>query len=159
MPEPGFSKIYRKLNYPSATLKLTTTMKRRKFIIFSAISAAAVSLPFMSCSRPDPELDKKLALPEILAQTYDEKTIREIGNAYGKIHPDEYNISELEQLLKKDTDGKVISSSLETSELNSILEKRVKNDFNTGQTIIIDGLILSLTEARQCALYTLIPQN
>jgi hypothetical protein len=134
-------------------------MKRRKFIIFSAISSVAVSLPFISCNEPDPELDKKLALPEILAQTYDEKTIREIGTAYGKAHPDEYNISELEQLLKKDPDGKVISSSLETSELNSILEKRVKNDFNTGQTIIIDGLILSLTEARQCALYTLIPQK
>jgi hypothetical protein len=113
----------------------------------------------MSCTGPDPELDKKLALPEILAQTYDEKTIREIGTAYGKEHPDEYNISDLEQLLKKDSDGNAISSSLEASELNSILAKRVKNDFNTGQTIIIDGRILSLTESRQCALYTLILQK
>jgi hypothetical protein len=93
-------------------------MKRRKFIVFSAISAAALSLPFKSCTEPDPELDKKLAVPIILAQTYDEKTIREIGNAYGKTHPDEYNIGELEQLLKKDSDGKSIYSSMEASELS-----------------------------------------
>jgi hypothetical protein len=134
-------------------------MKRRNFIAYSALSAAALSMPFMGCSAPDAELDKKLALPEVLSQTYDEKTIRDIGTAYGKAHPEEYNISDLERLLKKGSDGSSISSSMETAELNTALGKQVKNDFNTGQTIILDGLILSLTEARQCALYSLIPQK
>jgi len=61
-------------------------MKRRNFIAYSALSAAALSMPFMGCSAPDAELDKKLALPEVLSQTYDEKTIRDIGTAYGKAH-------------------------------------------------------------------------
>jgi hypothetical protein len=124
-------------------------MKRRNFIAYSALSAAALGMPFMGCSAPDPEL----------SQTYDEKTIRDIGTAYGKAYPEEYNISDLERLLKKGTNGSSISSSMETAELNIALGKQVKNDFNTGQTIILDGLILSLTEARQCALYTLIPQK
>jgi len=134
-------------------------MKRRNFIAYSALSAATLGMPFMSCSGPDPELDKKISIPEVLSQTYDEKTIRDIGAAYGKAHPEEYNISVLEQLLKKGADGSPISSSMQTAELNTALGTQVKNDFNTGRTIILDGLILSLTEARQCALYTLIPQK
>jgi hypothetical protein len=78
-------------------------MKRRNFIFYSALSAAVAGLPFSGCSVPDPELDKKLAIPEILAKTYDEKTIREIGAAYGKAFPEEYNISDLERLLRKNT--------------------------------------------------------
>ncbi len=134
-------------------------MKRRNFIIYSALSAAAVTLPFTSCSGPDPELDKKLALPEILAKTYDEKTIREIGAAYGKAHPEEYNINALERLLKKNAENKTVTASTPVAELNAIMENQVKNDFNTGQTIILNGWVLSFTEARQCALYTLIPNK
>ena len=134
-------------------------MKRRKFIIYSGLSAAAVCIPFMSCTGPDPELDKKLALPGILARTYDEKTIREIGAAYGKAHPEEYNIKDLERLLRKNAESETVSASIPDAELNAIMENQVKHDFNTGQIIILDGLVLSLTEARQCALYTLIPKK
>lgn len=134
-------------------------MKRRSFIISSALSAAVIGLPFMNCSGPDPELDKKLALPKILAQTYDEKTIRDIGAAYGKANPEEYDIIDLERLLKNAPQDKKISPSTNTNELNALIEKQVKNDFNTGQTIILDGLILSITEARQCALFTLISKK
>ncbi len=134
-------------------------MKRRNFIIYSALSAAAVSIPFSGCTRPDPELDKKLALPEILAKTYDEKTIREIGAAYGKAFPEEYNISDLERLLRKNAENKTVSASTPVAELNAIMGNQVRNDFNTGQTIVLNGWVLSLTEARQCALYTLLPNN
>ena len=81
-------------------------MKRRHFIFYTVFSTAAVSIPFLNCSSPDPELDKKLAMPETLAQTYDEKTIMEIGQAYGKTYPDEYSISDLEKLLTKTETGK-----------------------------------------------------
>ena len=134
-------------------------MKRRNFIITTALSAAAVSLPFMNCTGPDPELDKKISIPEVLSQTYDENTIREIGLAYGKVYPDEYNISTLEGLLKKNTDGKIISASMQKTEINAQLDSQVKNDFAAGQTIVLNGWVLSLTEARQCALYTLISKK
>jgi len=38
----------------------------------------------------------------------------------------------------------------------SHLEESIKNDFETGNTVIVDGWILSRTEARQCALLSTI---
>jgi len=131
-------------------------MKRRHFIFYTVISTAAVSIPFLNCSSPDPELDKKLAMPETLAQTYDEKTIMEIGQAYGKTYPDEYSISDLEKLLTKTETGKSIAGSESTEMINSTLNAMVKKDFQTGDTVVLNGWILSKTEARQCALFTLI---
>jgi len=131
-------------------------MKRRHFIFYTVISTAAVSIPFLGCSSPDPELDKKLAIPETLAQTYDEKTIREIGEAYGKTYPAEYSINDLEKLLIKTENGKSITGSETSEEIRSTLNAEVKNDFQTGDTLVLNGWILSKTEARQCALFTLI---
>jgi len=131
-------------------------MKRRHFIFYTVISTAAVSIPFLNCSSPDPELDKKLAMPETLAQTYDEKTIMEIGQAYGKTYPDEYSISDLEQLVTKTETGKSIAGSETAEMINSTLNAMVKKDFQTGDTVVLNGWILSKTEARQCALFTLI---
>jgi hypothetical protein len=34
-------------------------------------------------------------------------------------------------------------------------EEQIKNDFGTGNVVIIDGWILAITEARQCALFSL----
>ena len=131
-------------------------MKRRHFIFYTVFSTAAVSIPFLNCSSPDPELDKKLAMPETLAQTYDEKTIMEIGQAYGKTYPDEYSISDLEKLLTKTETGKSIAGSETAEMINSTLNAMVKKDFQTGDTVVLNGWILSKTEARQCALFTLI---
>jgi len=131
-------------------------MKRRHFIFYTVFSTAAVSIPFLNCSSPDPELDKKLAMPETLAQTYDEKTIMEIGQAYGKTYPDEYSISDLEKLLTKTETGKSIAGSETAEMINSTLNEMVKKDFQTGDTVVLNGWILSKTEARQCALFTLI---
>ena len=131
-------------------------MKRRHFIFYTVFSTAAVSIPFLNCSSPDPELDKKLAMPETLAQTYDEKTIMEIGQVYGKTYPDEYSISDLEKLLTKTETGKTIAGSETAEMINSTLNEMVKKDFQTGDTVVLNGWILSKTEARQCALFTLI---
>ena len=131
-------------------------MKRRHFIFYTVFSTAVVSIPFLNCSSPDPELDKKLAMPETLAQTYDEKTIMEIGQAYGKTYPDEYSISDLEKLLTKTETGKSIAGSETAEMINSTLNAMVKKDFQTGDTVVLNGWILSKTEARQCALFTLI---
>ena len=34
----------------------------------------------------------------------------------------------------------------------------VRDDFAAGRTVVIDGWVLSVTEARQCALYSLLPR-
>ncbi len=39
------------------------------------------------------------------------------------------------------------------------IEEQVRDDFADGRTIIVDGWVLSTTEARQCALYSLAVQH
>jgi hypothetical protein len=37
-----------------------------------------------------------------------------------------------------------------------MLENKVENDFKTGKIAVIKGWVLSLTEARQCALFSIL---
>jgi hypothetical protein len=39
----------------------------------------------------------------------------------------------------------------------STVSDLVRDDFAGGRTIVIDGWVLSVTEARQCALFSLLP--
>jgi hypothetical protein len=134
-------------------------MKRRDFIVLTTLTAATVSIPFLNCTGPDPELDKKLAVPQTLSRLLDEKTIKEIGKAYGTLNPDEYSIKELEQQLEKNNEGKSISSTSSKKDVFAFLEKNSQLDFESGKTVVLNGWVVSVTEARQCALLSLIPQS
>ena len=134
-------------------------MKRRNFIALTALTAATVSFPFINCSNSNAELDKKLAIPEMLSQVCDKKTILEIGTFYGKALPDNYSLTGMESQLLKNTGGKTISSSTAATEINSILKEQVQHDYATGNTVIVNGWVLSVTEARQCALFSLLHKN
>ena len=109
-------------------------MKRREFI-FSAVAAAGVLSASAYYFFSDVEYDPTLADPRALSLIWDGKTINDIGNQYRAIHSDESSQRSLVKLLK----------ATSTDEM-------VANDFLTGKIVIVDGWILSLTEARQCAL-------
>jgi hypothetical protein len=138
------------------TINYSLQMKRRNFIFLSALTAATVTLPLINCKRSDDDFDKKLALPEMLSQICDEKTIREIGMAYGNAHPDKYNLSMLEKLLRKDMDGTTISSSTETAKIVTILKSKVQADYNMGNTVVEKGWVIAEQEVLQCALFSLL---
>ena len=55
------------------------------------------------------------------------------------------------KLLHADTNDDIIGIAA--------LKKGIKNDFEIGNTVMIDGWILSVTEARQCALFSIIQPN
>jgi len=131
-------------------------MKRRNFIVLSALTAATVSVPFLSCTSPNPELDKKLAVPQILSQLLDEPTIRAIGKAFPTVNADEYSIKKLENLLAKNIAGEPVSANTPAKDIYAILEHKIRDDFESGNTLVLNGWVLSLTEARQCALFSLI---
>jgi hypothetical protein len=48
-----------------------------------------------------------------------------------------------------------IDESTDSNLVNSVLEKKVRQDFQENKTVVVDGWILSVTEARQCALFSL----
>ncbi|MEP6514013.1 MAG: hypothetical protein ABJA79_09095 [Parafilimonas sp.] len=134
-------------------------MERRNFIVLSVLTAATVSVPFLNCTRFDAELDKKLAIPQTLSRLLDQNTIKAIGKAYDNAHPDEYSLRTIEQQLKKNSENKPVSSNTPAKDIYAMLDKNIGNDFESGNTTVLNGWVLSLTEARQCALFSLIPQT
>ena len=127
-------------------------MDRRTFIQLSAVGAAAISLPQLHC-KPTPE--GLLEFPATLSTICDEKTIKEVGRAYLQIFPEENSSSRLRRQLLGDTDGKEIASTTDVDILTLHLQKKIHEDFRSSQTVILKGWVLSLTEARQCALFSL----
>jgi predicted exporter len=126
-------------------------MKRRTFIGLSA-SLATLKIPLLTgCDKPV-EYDPTLEMPVTLAQMCDEKTLLSIGEQYLKTsstsEKDQRALVDaiLEHGNLKKTDKKQIETTLPL-----LIEKEYKNQ----QTVVVDGWILSETEARQCALYYL----
>jgi hypothetical protein len=78
---------------------------------------------------------------------------RAVGNAYLSVRPNEESRSLLERTLlwpKNDT-----SRYQDQRQLFTTLMTRVRTDFEFGRVVIVDGWMLSETEARLCALVAL----
>ena len=127
-------------------------MQRRIFIKLSAYGTAALSIPLLnSCS--EPLINKAVAEPRFLSHIFDIKTMIEAGQAYIKQVPGEGNKNKLTKLLSEDIP---VTGSINTDFIHTYMDNKVRQDFQAGKTIIVDGWILSVTEARQCALFSLL---
>jgi hypothetical protein len=123
-------------------------MQRRTFIQLSAYTAMVLTLPLAnSCTS---STNSVLEQPLFFGHLVDGKTIRETGLAYRKRFPNEDSQTTLTGLLL----GK--STSEDKKLLQSLLGKQVDQDFQTGKTVTAAGWVLSITEARQCALYSIL---
>ena len=123
-------------------------MQRRTFIHLSAYTAIALALPLADgCT---PSIEKILEQPLFFAHLADAKTIREAGSAYRKQFPAEDNKTALTGLLLGG------NTTEDKRNLQTLLDNRVEQDFKTGKTVVASGWVLSITEARQCALYSII---
>jgi hypothetical protein len=126
-------------------------MRRGTFIRLSVFSAAALTLPSLEgCS--EKLLNKAVTEPPFLSHLFDSKTIRLAGQSYLKQTPAENKKSKLVNLLM---DNAPFTESTEAAIVRSYFDKKVQQDFAGGKTVIADGWILSITEARQCALFEL----
>jgi hypothetical protein len=127
-------------------------MKRSDFIQLSAFAAAAISFPLLhSCSPPAGE--QSFSKPLFLSRLFDEKTISEAGKTYFEKVPDEKDDNKLIQLLSGNSS---IKDSKDETAIHRYLDQKIKEDFETGNTIMIKGWVLAVTEARQCALFSLV---
>jgi len=129
-------------------------MKRRTFIKLTAATTAAFYFPNLSCSSKESTFIKNLAQPDKLQHICDAQTIHEIGEAYQHQVKQESNQTTLVQLLR-DNGNKSLDESAENAAVVAFLDERVRQDFKTNNTIVVDGWVLSVTEARQCALFSL----
>ena len=87
--------------------------------------------------------------PDILRLFDDPSEIVEIGYAYLN-HAPEYSNAEL---LIQSIDHRLRYDNSQA--LDKVISSQVKKDFVEGDTIQLNGWILSYTEAQQCALYCL----
>ena len=127
-------------------------MNRRKFILLSAIAGAAVGVTGVNCGSGQPSSYKIFSTPEILAEICDLKTLQEIGMAYRQQTASESQRDKLVALLSTDIAGKPVPSNSDNHFIQVLLNKKISQDFQTGNTVIVKGWILAVTEARQCAL-------
>jgi hypothetical protein len=81
--------------------------------------------------------------------------VREIGASYREKFNKENHEEQLINILLTDSTNTVVPVTSEEAVINSLLEQKIQKDFETGNTVIIKGWILSVTEARQCALFSL----
>ena len=125
-------------------------MKRRNFVLLASTGVVAVSIPAVNYFFYDiPDYDRKLSIPQLLSLIWDEKNILASGAKYIKKFPEESSERALARAL--------FSSSVNRS--NDKLEEITQADFSEGRMVIIDGWVLSKTEARQCALHHLLNQE
>ena len=125
-------------------------MKRRKFLLVS-ILALFLSLISLWYFKFKSATNKVLSYPLDLSEICDRKTLIQIGNTYMKL-TNENDKRYLKELLVQDAG--MIGNYLKIS-----LKSKVVEDFNTGNTILVDGWLLSRTEARQCAFLSMSEAN
>jgi hypothetical protein len=127
-------------------------MQRLHFIQLTAMGGAAVLVTGISCKHRHPVSYDILGQPEELAQICDLKTLREIGMAYRLQTASEMNADKLAGLLLTDSAGNPGPSDSDHSFIQALMNRKINQDFETGNIVIVKGWILSVTEARQCAL-------
>jgi hypothetical protein len=126
-------------------------MQRRVFIQMSAYTAAALALPFANgCTRNSIDIE---AQPLFFSHLVDAKTIMETGLAYRKANLREDDKNKLEELLLANS---ALPASANDIAIRSMLDNKVNIDFKTGKIAVVNGWVLSLTEARQCALFSIL---
>ena len=117
---------------------------RRQFLGY--LGAAAVGVATTGCKlRQDYDV-KALAQPDVLA-TLGVAEVRSIGQRYRALHPSESTVVAIRQAI---LDSRPLAARLGLTDPR--VATLVQDDFAHGRTVALDGWILSVTEARQCAL-------
>jgi len=120
-------------------------MNRRQFLDLTATSALVAGLS------PNPAFDlPALAQPDLLSILGPRK-VREIGLRYRELVPPENQTQALRAAVLA---ARPWSARVAWFSRFSIVDM-VKDDFAAGRTIMVQGWVLSATEARQSALFSL----
>ncbi len=128
-------------------------MKRRQFLQITAIGTVGLGLPGTSWLSGQPAVWQAFAHPKLLTLFGNKRRVREIGLTYRQMFPQEDDQETLASILLSDCG---VSEPLANATLQSRLDQRIRMDFTNGCTVQLNGWILSVTEARQSALFSLL---
>jgi len=125
-------------------------MRRRNFIQLSALAVGAFTVPFIqSCTAK--AFNVAATQPLFLSHIFDAKTMKDVGLAYTKQVPAESSKNKLAGLLADSS----ITETTDPNTVHTFYDKKTRDDFAALNTVVVNGWILAVTEARQCALYSL----
>ena len=127
-------------------------MKRRNFVILTGVGISAIILPTLYYKYNNPEYNPLLTEPEFLSSIWDANTIQQTGEIFREQFPSENSERKLVNLLSSDSSSDMIGST-------EIMNQKILKDYIIGNIVMIDGWILSKTEARQCALFSITKNN
>jgi hypothetical protein len=124
-------------------------MDRRSFVRFTG--AATLGFATASCRAGAGYDERSLARPELLSVLGD-GPVRAIGTHYRALATTERDVAALRDAIvaSRPLSARLFGASAPT------IPELIRDDFAHRRTIVVDGWILALTEARQCALYSLL---
>ena len=128
-------------------------MKRRNFLQIAAAGTVAFSLSGAQWLPEPSSCWQALAHPGLRDFLGDSQRLREIGLVYRRAFPKEDYPETLKAAILSDSG---LSEGLADSTLRARLDQQVRDDFERGCTVQLNGWILSVTEARQCALFSIL---
>ena len=117
-------------------------LDRRQFLGVAAAGAAMTLAGTVGIAHGPTSDPLTLAHPELL-NALGPEAVREIGEAYRRLVPAEQDRATLERALRAELGA------------TRSIESAVRADFAAGRVIVVRDWMLSHTEARQCALFSL----
>lgn len=125
-------------------------MNRKRFLILSALVAAASSSRWilLDSSSPAPP-DQALLRPLFLSSVLTDAELHRVGMLYRAAWPEENSIHAMVNHL---LDTRVSPGPA----LAAHISRQIAADFAAGRIVVLDGWVLALTEARQCALFSML---
>lgn len=126
-------------------------MKRREFLGLTATGAAGLILPAAAGGRgTEATTLSMLAATQLLAVVHDARIVAEIGRRYRELVPAENDVAGLAGAILNDVEPGADQA------LPERLDACIRRDFAGGRIVTLDGWVVAVTEARQCALYSLV---
>ena len=125
------------------------TLDRRRFLQLSTLgvmTAVADSACGVSRDRTDAAIER----PQLLAMLGPGR-VRQIGTHYRASTPSENSTDSLRAVISSSRGFHIPLIG------NGSIDDQIRDDFATGRTVLVDGWVLSVTEARQAALFSLTP--
>ena len=127
------------------------SIDRRRFLQVATAGVLA-SLTASACATGEAADARELAQPALLRMLGAQR-VRELGVRYRQMVPAENREATLRAALSH---GEARGMSFPWTSRPSMAQQ-VEDDFANGRTVLVNGWVLSATEARQCALFSLQP--
>jgi len=124
-------------------------LDRRRFLQLSALGVVS-SFADLACDRDQRSVTSAADQPQLLSFLGPDR-VREIGSHYRAATPSENTADKLRAAISKNRGFHIPLLG------NESLDDRSQDDFEKGRTVVVDGWVLSVTEARQAALFSLTP--